>query len=169
MKNNYTLACLLIFGVQLLICNYLHVSQYLTLSLLPCMIMLMPASYKPARAMLTAFIAGILVDLLSDGVAGLNAFALVPVAGLRTHIYHLVFGQEMTINEEDVSLRKYGVGKVTMAMLFAQGIFLALYILFDGFFVRPLSFSALRFIVSLIAGILVSLILANVLDPSDRR
>ena len=42
MKQNYFLMFFIILGVQLLICNYFYISPYITLSLLPCIILLLP-------------------------------------------------------------------------------------------------------------------------------
>lgn len=81
MKQNYFLMFLLILGVQLLICNYLHITAYLTLSLLPCAILLLPTKVGTTASMLIAFASGLTVDVLAEGVVGLNALALVPVAG----------------------------------------------------------------------------------------
>ena len=83
MKQNYFLMFLLILGVQLLICNYLHITAYLTLSLLPCAILLLPTKVGTTASMLIAFASGLTVDVLAEGVVGLNALALVPVAGAR--------------------------------------------------------------------------------------
>ena len=66
MKQNYIMMFLLIVGVQLLICNYLHVSTFLTLSILPCAILLMPTRYSPVVAMLLAFVSGLAVDTLAE-------------------------------------------------------------------------------------------------------
>lgn len=102
MKQNYIMMFLLIVGVQLLICNYLHISTFLTLSILPCAILLMPTRYSPVVAMILAFVSGLAVDTLAEGVTGLNALALVPVAGARRWICGFIFGKELTSTGEDV-------------------------------------------------------------------
>lgn len=169
MKQNYIMMFLLIVGVQLLICNYLHISTFLTLSILPCAILLMPTRYSPVVAMLLAFVSGLAVDTLAEGVTGLNALALVPVAGARRWICGFIFGKELTSTGEDVSMMKYGTGKMALAIFIAQFIFLATYIWADGAEARPFMFNALRFSVSLVAGTLISLIIANLLDPNERK
>lgn len=169
MKQNYIMMFLLIVGVQLLICNYLHISTFLTLSILPCAILLMPTRYSPVVAMLLAFVSGLAVDTLAEGVTGLNALALVPVAGARRWICGFIFGKELTSTGEDVSMMKYGMGKMALAIFIAQFIFLAIYIWVDGAEARPFMFNALRFSVSLVAGTLISLIIANLLDPNERK
>ena len=169
MKQNYIMMFLLIVGVQLLICNYLHVSTFLTLSILPCAILLMPTRYSPVVAMLLAFVSGLAVDTLAEGVTGLNALALVPVAGARRWICGFIFGKELTSTGEDVSMMKYGTGKMELAIFIAQFSLLAIYIWADGAEARPFMFNALRFSVSLVAGTLISLIIANLLDPNERK
>ena len=169
MKQNYIMMFLLIVGVQLLICNYLHVSTFLTLSILPCAILLMPTRYSPVVAMLLAFVSGLAVDTLAEGGTGLNALALVPVAGARRWICGFIFGKELTSTGEDVSMMKYGTGKMAVAIFIAQFIFLMIYIWTDGAEARPFMFNALRFSVSLVAGTLISLIIANLLDPNERK
>ena len=164
MKQNYIMMFLLIVGVQLLICNYLHISTFLTLSILPCAILLMPTRYSPVVAMLLAFVSGLAVDTLAEGVTGLNALALVPVAGARRWICGFIFGKELTSTGEDVSMMKYGIGKMALAIFI-----LAIYIWADGAEARPFMFNALRFSVSLVAGTLISLIIANLLDPNERK
>ena len=169
MKQNYIMMFLLIVGVQLLICNYLHISTFLTLSILPCAILLMPTRYSPVVAMILAFASGLAVDTLAEGVTGLNALALVPVAGARRWICGFIFGKELTATGEDVSMMKYGMGKMALAIFIAQFIFLMIYIWADGAGARPLMFNALRFSVSLVAGTLISLIIAKLLDPNERK
>ena len=168
MKQNYIMMFLLIVGVQLLICNYLHISTFLTLSILPCAILLMPTRYSPVVAMLLAFVSGLAVDTLAEGVTGLNALALVPVAGARRWICGFIFGKELTSTGEDVSMMKYGTGKMALAIFIAQFIFLSIYISVISCPNLGL-FNALRFSVSLVAGTLISLIIANLLDPNERK
>ncbi len=55
MKQNYFLMFFIILGVQLLICNYYYISPYITLSLLPCIILLLPTRIGTLPAMLIAF------------------------------------------------------------------------------------------------------------------
>lgn len=168
-KQNYFLMFLMFLGVQLLICNYFHISAYITLSILPCAILLLPTSVGTATAMFIAFAAGLSVDLLAEGVPGLNALACVPVAGARRIICDLIFGKELTLTGEDVSMSKYGLVKMTLAVSIVQSIFLVIYIWADGAAARTLTFNILRFSLSLVTGTALSLVVANLLDPNERK
>ena len=169
MKQNYFMMFLIILGVQLLICNYFHVSAYITLSILPCAILLLPTRFGTVPAMLLAFGAGLAVDLLAEGTAGLNAAALVPVAACRRGICNFIFGKELTLTGDDVSFMKYGAGRMSIALTAAQAIFLTIYIWADGAMTRPFMFNSARFILSLAAGTALSLVIAQLLDPNERK
>ena len=168
-KPVFWLIYVLLVIAQLLLTNYLRVSPYLMLTILPVMVLCISIRTGSLGAMLIAFVTGLAVDFLSDGLPGLNALALVPVAYCRNGIIRLVFGSEVFAREEDFSVQKNGFGKVFQALLIAQVIFLVIYIWVDGAGMRPFSFNAIRFAVSLVAGILISLPTLGLLAPDSRR
>ncbi len=168
-KPVFWLIYVLLVIAQLLLTNYLRVSPYLMLTILPVMVICISIRTGTLGAMLIAFVTGLAIDFLSDGLPGLNALALVPVAYCRNGIIRLVFGTEVFAREEDFSVQKNGFGKVFQALLIAQVIFLVIYIWVDGAGMRPFSFNAIRFAVSLVAGILISLPTLGLLAPDSRR
>ena len=119
--------------------------------------------------MVIAFATGFVVDLLSEGILGLNVLALVPVAFVRKEVIRLIFGGELFARKEDFAVRKNGFGKVLMAIFLVQALFLAIYIWADGAGTRPLTFQAIRFGASLVAGVLVSLLIIDILAPDTRK
>lgn len=169
MKNHFLLYYLLLIVAQMLICNYLHLTVYITPSLLPALVLCLPAKVKTAAALPVAFLTGLAVDLIAEGAPGLNAFALLPVALLRRSICDFIFGEEVVVRGEDFSIRKYGLLKVLFAIFLVQCLFLALYLWADGAMVRPLTFNLIRFAASLAAGMLLSIPVVNLLTPDDRR
>ena len=94
---------------------------------------------------------------------------LVLCIPIRIPLIRLVFGEDLISRNEDFSVRKYGFGKVTLAILIVQSLFLAVYILADGAGTRPPAFNAIRFCASLLAGYLLSLILIDTLAPDTRK
>jgi hypothetical protein len=168
-KGGYYFIFLLLVAVQMLICNYLNLSPYLMLSILPVMILCVPLRLPTFWTLLLAFGTGCAVDLLSEGLLGLNALALVPVAFIRKEIIHLIFGGELFARKEDFSIRKNGFGKVALAVFLVQALFLVIYIWADGAGTRPFAFNALRFGISLVAGWGVSLLIVDILAPDTRK
>ncbi|MBR1575813.1 MAG: hypothetical protein IJ654_05110 [Bacteroidales bacterium] len=166
-RQHYFLTYFLLLILQILICNYLHVSPYLMLSILPVMILMLPIRFGTVFAMILAFVSGLAVDFLAEGVIGLNALALVPVALARKGIIYLIFGSEFFARKEDISIRKHGVTKMSVALVMAQTLFLLIYIWADGAATRPFLFNTIRFAVSLAAGLLLSLLLSHTLATND--
>ena len=168
-KAGFYFVFLVLVVVQMLICNYLNLSPYLMLSILPVLILCVPLRLPTFWTLLLAFITGGAVDLLTEGLLGLNALALVPVAFVRKEVIHLIFGGELFARKEDFSVRKNGFGKVALAIFLVQALFLVVYIWADGAGTRPFAFNAIRFGVSLAAGWVLSLLVIDVLAPDTRK
>lgn len=168
-KTNYWLAYFLMVVLQILVCNYCNFSQYVMLSILPVIVLLVPIRYSTILTMIVAFATGMAVDLIAEGgLLGLNAVALVPVAFCRNKILDLVFGEELFARKEDISIERFGIMKMSMAILLAQTIFFLIYNWTDGAGTRPFWFNLVRFLASSIVSYAVSLILASFLSRENR-
>ncbi|MBR5072750.1 MAG: hypothetical protein IKX29_04300 [Bacteroidales bacterium] len=164
-QSNFLIHFLLLLFVQICIANFFRLSQFAMLSILPAMILLLPIRNGTIPALFIAFATGLAVDLLSDGLIGLNALALVPVTFCRLRIIRLVFGDEVFARKEDISIPRQGLWKMSVALIMAQALFLIIYIWADGAGTRPLWFGGLRFAVSMVGGYILSLIVAGILAP----
>ena len=153
----------LLVVVQLLLSNFLRVSPYMMLTIL------LSIRVGTVGAMFIAAATGLTVDFLTEGVIGLNTISLIPVAFCRNGIIRLVFGTELFARREDFSPQRNGFSKTLLALLIAQSLFLVIYIWVDSAGMRSLSFNAIRFGVSLVTGMLVSLFTLGILAPDPRR
>lgn len=167
-KSGFWLIYLLLLLAQLLLSTYANFTPYVMVTLLPVMVLCMPIRLSTILAMVIAFASGLAVDLLSEGLLGLNALALVPVAFSRDFIIRLIFGGELFAREEDFSIHRNGFWKVLVAIVLSTALFLAVYIWADGAGTRPLLFNAIRFGASLVASTLLSLLVVNLLAPDSR-
>lgn len=162
-QYRYAISFILLLIVQICICNFFRLSQYVMISILPTMILMIPIRKNTIVTMVIAFVSALAVDLLSDGILGLNILALVPVAYARKGIIRLVFGEEIFARKEDISIPRQGIWKMTVAIIMAQALFLLIYILADGAGTRPAWFVAGRFGASLASGYILSLFVADIL------
>lgn len=169
MRNNFFIIFVVLVLVQTVICNYCSLSPYLMLSILPVLIFCMPTRIGTTAAMFIAFGVGLAVDLLAEGVIGLNIIALVPVAYVRRRVYGFVFGEELLERNDDFVFNSSTLSKVIFGLTLVQSLFLVIYILSDGSAVRTAGFCALRFGVSLVFGVLLSLAVAHILTKHDKR
>ena len=169
MKRGFWIAYILLLAAQLLFSNYFHVTPYIFLTILPVMVLSIPIRAGTTGAMFIACASGLVVDFLSEGVLGLNALALIPVAYARKGIIGLIFGPELFARKEDFSVGRCGFGKVATAVFLSLLIFLVVYIWADGAGTRPMWFNGMRLAASLVASFLVSLLTLGALAPDPRK
>lgn len=168
-KVNFWLVYALTLAVQLLISNLVGISPLVGISLLPVMILCLPGRIGTIPGMLVAFATGLAVDLLADGLPGLNALALVPVAALRRPIIGMVFGSGLFARGEDFSARHGSYGKVFMALLLSQLVFCTVYVWADSGFPAFRWDTLLGVVLSTAAGVVVSLFAIGNLAPDSKR
>lgn len=167
--QNFKVLYFLLVICQIVLCNYAYLGPYLMLSILPAMIMCVPLSVSTAGCMFIAFITGLSVDWLSEGLIGINAASLIPVALTRRTFIRIFLGEDIINRNDSFSIRKNGFGKVSIVMAAAYIIFLAVYILLDGAGTRPFWFCFSRFAASLAANMALAMLTADILSPDDRK
>lgn len=167
-QNFGLLYFLLVIG-QIILCNYAQLGPYVILTMLPAMVLCIPANVNTISSMIIAFISGLSVDWLSEGIIGLNAAALVPVAFARRSLIKIFLGEDLITRGEKFSYRKQGFAKVSMAHATCLAIFLGLYIFLDGAGTRPTWFCLSRFGISFACNFLLTVIVTDILAPDDRK
>lgn len=166
-RNKFWVTYILLTILQILLCNYLRLPFSVMLAFLPVMVLFMPIKYGTTFSLIVAFITALSVDFLADGVIGLNAFALLPVALCRRGIIKMVFGQEIFARKENISLGKHGLGKMSLAVIMALGLYLVIYILADGASTRPFWYNFARFALSLLISWIFAIIVSPALAQDD--
>lgn len=159
---------LLLMVAQILLWNYFNFSQYITLVFLPVMILCLPIHRDSIFAMILAFATGFATDFFSSGMMGLTSLALVPVAFAKRWIIQLIFGEEVFVRGENITVKRQGLPKMILATMIVTAIFLALYIWADGAGTRPLWFNAVKFAASLVSCTLISIFIENLLEAENR-
>ena len=81
--QNFGLIYFLMVLGQMVLCNFADISPLMLLTMLPAMIICVPLTVSTPLCMILAFATGLSVDWLSEGLVGINAAALVPVAMMR--------------------------------------------------------------------------------------
>ena len=165
----FGIAYILLVIVQMVICNYFQFSPYFVISILPAMVLCMPLNISTNMCMLAAFVTGLSVDWLAEGLIGINASALIPVAYARKTLIRIFLGEDLISRKETFSFRKNGVGKILIALLISYALFFAVYIFLDGAGVRPFLFNLTRFILSILCSLIPGLLVTGSLTKEERR
>ena len=167
--QNFFILYLLLLICQIAICNYAALGPYLMLTLLPAMVICIPLTISTPVCMLIAFASGLAVDWLSEGLIGINAASLIPVAALRSTFIRIFLGEDIINRKDSFSVRRNGAGKISIVMAATTSVFLLVYIFLDGAGTRPLWFCLTKGGVSFICNSLLAIIVTNILVPDDRK
>ena len=108
---------ILVFLLQLIVSNYVHLGPYVFICFIPLLTVLMPLNWRPASVMLAAFGLGLLLDLLSDGVPGLNAGAAVFCAALRKPFYRILVNSDR--QDKTIRISRKSIGNTKYFSLLA--------------------------------------------------
>ena len=166
-QPGFWLIYLILLAAQIVLCDCMYLTQLVSLWFLPMMVLCTPVRYDTPVLLAIAFLTGLAVDLLSQGVIGLCTASLLPVALCRNLLIRLVFGNEVFLRGEDISIRRQGVPKMALAISLASALYLLVFIIADSAGTRPFWFNAGRFLLSLLAGTILSVFLAGTLKPDE--
>lgn len=150
----------LVFLIQLAISDYLNLGTWIYLCLIPLIIVNIPFSRSPQATMLIAFGVGIALDILSDGIVGLNAASAVLAAALRKPAYRALVNADRQDKTEVPTLSGSGALKYIEFLTAVTAVYLLAYVLLDCAGFRPLGFIALKFIISLVIDVAVALLIS---------
>lgn len=168
-NHNFGLLYVLLVICQIVIYNFNGLDPYVMLTMLPVMILCIPTGISTISCLLIAFVSGLSADWLSEGLLGINAAALLPVALLRKGIIRIFLGEDLIARNDSFSIRKNGLAKVSWAMVAATSLFLITYIILDGAGTRPFWFCLMKFVASLACNWFLGILVVNTLTVNDRR
>ena len=167
MRGRYALMYLLLLVVQILLGNFLNLGQLVAVCLLPLLVLSLPVNYSGTAVMLIAFASALAVDLLTHGILGLSAVALLPIAAGRRLLISAVFGSEIYSRGEDISAAKQGLGKMALALLIATAVYFAIYIWVDAAGTRSLGVNTLAWLLSTLVSTAAQLLLTGLLSERE--
>lgn len=167
--QNFGLLFFLMVLGQMILCNFAGFSPYIMLTMLPAMIVCVPLTVSTPLCLLLAFATGLSVDWLSEGLIGINAASLVPVALMRKPLIRFFLGEDLITRSDSFSFRKNGIGKISLVMSVSLMIFLGIYVYLDGAGTKPAWFNFTRIGLSLLCNYVLALIVTNILTVDDRK
>lgn len=168
-NSRFTLCFIAMLFMQLVLTKYCHIGSYISISLLPAMILCQPTHRPTWMTMLIAFCCGLFVDVLADGMPGLNAAALIPVAVFQKLLIRIFIGEEAVERHYGFSFWGNGVVKISAMAIIEIALFMTIYITLDCAGKRDAGFIALSVLESTLASYLFSLVVINTLCPRPER
>ena len=151
--------------VQIVLCNYLNLSRFVVLSILPVLVLMLPIRWGNIPMMFAGFALGFVVDFFSTGMLGLTSVALVPAALSRNGLVMLLFGDELGTREGDLGASRFGIPKFVLATLMMCALYFAVYVWVDAAGTLGFWAMALRFALSVLVSTPVCILVARILRP----
>jgi rod shape-determining protein MreD len=159
------LYALVIIVVQCILDNYVDLSIYLRIVLVPYLILILPYRYRTISAMILAFFIGLAVDIFTTGVLGINAGALTAVAFIRQKMLHAIMDERNMERHDSPDLKVMGVGKGLFYIGVPYLLFFIISVLLDNFSIRPLAIT----IPKILAGTIVSGVISMLLFKNYKK
>ena len=117
--------------LQVIINNYVNLGPMIYICLIPLLIVYLPLDQKPYISLIIAFGLGLIIDLFSDWVMGLNAGAATLVALVYKPIFYPIFQKNNYSKKYIPPIRESGVWHHVLYMLIILAIYFLFYIAFD--------------------------------------
>jgi rod shape-determining protein MreD len=159
MKDNWGrfwfYAALLI--IQIVLSGYVNVGPYIYLCCLPLIVIYLPLYQETSLSMLIAFGCGLLVDILCDGIVGLNAAAAVALAALRKPIFAAFFTKDNIERAVIPTIRETGVFRHVNFIFTSLMVFFLVYICLDSVGMESIQTTVLRLVLSCAANLVLIL------------
>lgn len=151
---------LLVFVLQVLLTNLVDTGLWVTVSLLPLIIIGLPATWDVRITMPVGFVIGLAADLATGGVPGTGAAACVVLSALRDPLYRGIVSPDGQNPAWTPSVRTLGFWNYLKFALAAYAVYMLVYVLLDGFTLSPVLFILARTALSTLAGTLLAALLS---------
>ena len=155
--------------IQLLISGYLNIWPMVYLAVFPLLLITIPYNCNRTLAICIAFVYGLVIDLLSDGVPGLNASAAVALTYFRPLFYRLVIPKSTLENLTDITTRYVSTAQFLLVAVLCYSIFFVFYIILDAWGYFSFFYTFARFILNIIVNTALALLLWKSLNSQIIR
>ncbi len=146
--SRYALYCLFILVIQAIFSQFIYLSPYVLILLSPCIILRAPLKFNSLVLMIIAFFLGIIGDIMTNTLIGINSFSLIIIAALRNPILKLTYPLQKWTLRDSPSLSTMGVSRYSLYVVLCYILFTTSFSLLDTMFTGGAGYNILRILVS---------------------
>ena len=170
MKGNLgrILFYLIMLAVQIVLSDHVNIGPYIYLCCLPLLVLSLPLYQDTAVSMVLAFLLGLVVDILCDGIIGLNAAAAVALAAVRKPLYAAFFSKDSLERAYIPTMQETGFIRHFNFILASVVVYFLVYICLDSAGMESLQTTLLRLLLSCVSNAAVILLLDYSLFNSQK-
>lgn len=130
--------------VQCIFDNYVDLGPYFRFVLIPVLVLVLPYRFKTIITMLIAFVIGLIVDIFTTGVLGLNAGAMVAAAFIRQKILYSILDERNIERHDRPDFVVFGISKSLFYTISLYMVYFIAYTLLDNFGLSPIGFNLIK-------------------------
>lgn len=170
MEKNHSLAVfILIFLLQVILNNSVMFSIYVYLVPICFVILSFDARTHPVKSMAAAFILGILIDFLSNGVPGLHASALTAMAFFRTLMLDGLFSPDYDESGNVPSVWNMGAGNYLIYSMLSCLVFFVFYVFLESMGVTGILFDLKRIFFGVLSNTVLMMLFSAAIHRRRKR
>ena len=169
MDRRFSVVYCIMLLIQLILAKYCQMWHLVYICIRPAMILCQPTSRPTPLVLFIAFLSGLAVDLLADGVIGLNAAALLPVALLQKPLISLLIDEDVVQRHYHFSFFRHGYIRIGGTLLLVIFLFMLTYALLDNAGERNFGFVMLKTFLSSVVSLIFCIAATAVLSPKQQR
>lgn len=158
------IAFILLIG-QGLIDSFIHISLYIHLSVLPYIILAMPYRNSTISNTTTAFVIGIIADILGGGILGLNTAALTAAGFAKKGLVGALINKDLLEKESRPTPQITGLGRYAVLATFIILIYLGVYLAVESIGSWSWMLNILRMIFSFAVNLFITIGLFIICNP----
>lgn len=143
--------------IQIVLSGYVNVGPYIYLCCIPLIVIYLPLYQQTSLSMLIAFGCGLIIDILCDGIVGLNAAAAVALAAVRRPLFAAFFTKDNLNRAVIPTIRESGVARHVNFILSSLLVYFLVYICLDSVGMESLQTTLLRLLLSVAANLILVL------------
>lgn len=155
----YVILGVFLLLIQLLISGYINIWPMLYIAVFPLLVITLPYTCNHIVSILVAFCFGLLIDILSDGVLGLNAASIVALAYFRPLLFRVAVSKTTLENTIEITQRTIGTTQFLLVTALSYALFFTIYIALDSWGYFSFIYTTARFLLNIIINTAVALLL----------
>lgn len=159
----YIILGIFLILIQILISGYINIWPMLYIAVFPFVLIILPLQTNRFFFLITAFVLGLIADIFTDSIPGLNAAATTAIAFFKRPILKMLLNRNNIESIQETTEYTLGFSKFALYTIFLYMIFFIFYMGLDSFGFYTIGYSALRFIINVIANSTITILFGKAL------
>lgn len=164
----FLLASLLIFVMQVMVNNFVNLSVYIYIFIIPFIIFSLPYKFNTIIVMILSFLTGILIDIAGNGILGLNAAALTMAGALRNFILFRLVNVKNVNMDDTPGIKDMGIWMYLAYTSLLYLVFFMVYIPLETMSMDHLLFKLVRLVIGVAVNVTLTALLSSVIKFNRR-